>query len=126
MVAYLIGQLVADETGVYQVKKTRVRTYPHTMLPENVINDYRMSLKLTNEYPFIIGAMSQQSKIDINTATRIFNANISIDNLAKYRSIFNGTFTIIGGSYTDSDQLEALLGQNMTVKGKSTKWIVGF
>ena len=126
MVAYLIGQLVADETGVYQVKKTRVRTYPHNMLPENVINDYRMSLKLTNEYPFIIGAMSQQSKIDINTATRIFNGNISIDNLAKYRSIFNGTFTIIGGSYTDSDQLEALLGQNMTVKGKSTKWIVGF
>ena len=126
MVAYLIGQLVADETGVYQVKKARVRTYPHIMLPENVINDYRMSLKLTNEYPFIIGAMSQQSNIDINTATRIFNGNISIDNLAKYRNIFNGAFTIIGGSYTDSDQLEALLGQNMTVKGKSTKWIVGF
>ena len=126
MVAYLVGQLVVNESGVYQVKKARVRTYAHNVIPETVVNDYRMSLKLTNEHPLIVGTMSQQSKIDINTATRVFNGDVNIDNLAKYRNIFNGTFTILGGDYIDSQHLEELLGQTMSVKTKTTKWVVGF
>ena len=126
MVAYLVGQLILGTNSIYQIKRTRVRTYPHEMIPEKVISDYRVSLRLTNEYPIIIGTLSQQSNIDMNTASRIFNGTVEIENLAKYRNLFNGYFTILGGNYNNSDQLEALLGQNMMVKGKQTKWNVGF
>ena len=126
MVAYLVGQLILGTNSIYQIKRARVRTYPHEMIPEKVISDYRVSLRLTNEYPIIIGTLSQQSNIDMNTASRIFNGTVEIENLAKYRNLFNGYFTILGGNYNNSDQLEALLGQNMMVKGKQTKWNVGF
>ena len=126
MTAYLVGQLIPGENGNYQLKKSRIRTYPHEMMLEKVISDYRMALRLSTEYPIMIGMVSPQAPTDSNDLTRAFNGTIEIANLAKYRNIFNGTFTIIGGSYTNSDQLESLLGQNMSVKGKSTKWVVGF
>lgn len=126
MTAYLVGQLITGTNGVYQLKRTRVRTYPHDMMLEKVVSDYRMSLRLTTEFPIMIGTISSQAPMDSDSLTRAFNGTIEIENLAKYRNLFAGSFTIIGGNYTDSTQLESLLGQNMSVKGKTTKWTVGF
>ena len=96
------------------------------MIPETVVNDYKISLRLTNENPIIIGSLIPQSNIDAKTLSRVFNGDIDIETLSKYRNIFNSSFTILGGNYTDKNQLEELLDQNMTVKGKQTKWMVGF
>ena len=126
MISYIIGQLVTNASGVYKISKTRVRSYDHSMIPETVVNDYKISLRLTNENPIIIGSLIPQSNIDAKTLSRVFNGDIDIETLSKYRNIFNSSFTILGGNYTDKNQLEELLDQNMTVKGKQTKWMVGF
>lgn len=122
MYFYFVGQLVKDTNSIYKVHKAKVMRYESTQPLQSVITQYRILNRLTNEAPFIVAKCALTTDVASDANLSMLSGDFTIKDLKQYSSIFKTGLLVEGLNATTNDQVEAMFGDELRVKGSTISW----
>lgn len=124
MYFYLIGQIVKSDNQT-KITNISIRQYSYAPAMNNVITDYRVSTRVTDQYPFIIGKCNVSTPSEKNVLARTLTGTITFERLKSFAGLFPNGF-MIDSKYRTEEEISKILTDDIHIKGSKVLWKVGF